>query len=125
MGGDSPRLLQHEVTIVDSGTFLKSKSKSKVMHKIGEILCPEFHFDIASVHAQNEVTDNRKSLTNQKPKGTGRGYTNGLQYYRGVLGTRPFSKLGQYYFEVSINFFVKRSLRQDLIFEVALCRREM
>lgn len=62
-------------------------------------------------------------MINQKPKGTGKGYTNGLQYYRGVLGTRPFSKLGQYYFEVSINFFVKRSLRQDLIFEIALCRR--
>ena len=41
-----------------------------------------------------------------------------LKNYRGAIATKPFSKTGRFYFEVVVYFFIKRQLRNDLIFEV-------
>ena len=46
-----------------------------------------------------------------------------LKNYRGAIGNRAFSKMGRFYFEVVVYFFIKRQLINDLIFEVAITRK--
>lgn len=80
--------------------------------------------DLARLHVQNDITEDGRTLKNQKGrKSSGRNVAAAFKTYRGTIATRPLGKVGQYYFEVQVYIFIKRMLRQDLIFEVGISRK--
>ncbi|XP_062600801.1 E3 ubiquitin-protein ligase TRIM45-like [Saccostrea cucullata] len=104
-----------------------SRSSPVTSHKfkaVGDIICPDMSLNHLTVHPQNELLENQKTLTNQKGRHRPpRNLSQAFQNFRGTIANRSMGRTGQYYFEVNISFFIKRSLRQDLIFEVGLCRK--
>lgn len=70
------------------------------------------------------MTEDGKTLNNQKSRRPpSRDMSQSFQNYRGTMATKPLGKTNQYYFECAVHIFVKRQLRQDLIFEIALARK--
>ncbi|XP_060583449.1 uncharacterized protein LOC132739698 isoform X2 [Ruditapes philippinarum] len=115
---------------VDSGLKLdddddydteRGKPRAKSYRVFGDIICPDFMFDATTCHPQNMVTSDSRTLKNIRGRTAHIGTA--LKNYRGAIGTRPFSKVGRFYFEVVVYFFIKRQLRNDLIFEVAIARK--
>lgn len=93
-----------------------------VLYCIGTFLSGlDFTFDASTCHQQNMVTSDAKTLKNIRGRTNNTGTA--LKNYRGVIGNRAFSKNGRFYFEVVVYFFIKRQLRNDLIFEVAITRK--
>lgn len=91
---------------------------------VGEIICPEFSFDLKSTYHQYELSEDYKTLINQKSRRPpSRDLSTAFQNYRGTIATKPLGKTNQHYFECSVHFFVKRQLRQDLIFEIGIARK--
>ena len=62
------------------------------------------------------VTSDSRTLKNVRGRTANIGTA--LKNYRGAIATKPFSKTGRFYFEAVVYFFIKRQLRNDLIFEV-------
>ena len=79
---------------------------------------PDFCYDPSTCHPQNMVTSDSRTLKNVRGRTANIGTA--LKNYRGAIATKPFSKTGRFYFEVVVYFFIKRQLRNDLIFEVLL-----
>ena len=82
---------------------------------------PDFTYDATTCHPQNMVTPDTRTLKNIRGRTVNIGTA--LKNYRGVLGTKSFNKTGRFYFEIVVYFFIKRQLRNDLIFEVAVARK--
>ena len=80
------------------------------------LLGPDFCYDPTTCHPQNMVTSDSRTLKNVRGRTANIGTA--LKNYRGAIATKPFSKTGRFYFEVVVYFFIKRQLRNDLIFEV-------
>lgn len=85
------------------------------------IVGPDFTFDAQTCHTQDMVTADSRTLKNVRGRIAHIGTA--LKNFRGVIGTKPISKSGRFYFEVVVYFFIKRTMRNDLIFEVALARK--
>ena len=106
------------LTVLESISF--GLDKSKVFPLVG----PDLAMDLSHLHAQNELSDDKKTQTNQKRRHKiARNLTNAFKAFRGTIATHPLDATGQQYFEMRVHFFIKRSLRQDLIFEAGLCRK--
>ncbi|XP_052784297.1 uncharacterized protein LOC128220080 isoform X2 [Mya arenaria] len=98
-----------------------AKNRNRSYRVFGDIICPDFAFDPATCHPQNMVTADSRTLKNVRGRTANIGTA--LKNYRGALGTRAFGQAGRFYFEVVVYFFIKRQLRNDLIFEVAIARK--
>lgn len=82
------------------------------------------NLDHLAIHPQNELLENLKTITNQKSRHRlPRNLSKAFQNFRGTIANRSMGRTGQYYFEVNVSFFITRSLRQDLIFQIGLCRK--
>ncbi|XP_053404507.1 uncharacterized protein LOC123554052 isoform X2 [Mercenaria mercenaria] len=99
----------------------RNKPRARSYRVFGDIVCPDFMYDASTCHPQNMVTSDSRTLKNVRGRTANIGTA--LKNYRGTIGTRPFSKAGRFYFEVVVYFFIKRQLRNDLIFEVAIARK--
>ncbi|KAK3601956.1 hypothetical protein CHS0354_001779 [Potamilus streckersoni] len=102
-------------------TLTKDGGRVKQYRVFGDIVCPDMVLDEGTVHPQCFLTSDGKSLKNTMGRGPVSAL--GLKNYRGVIATKAFSKSGRFYFEVIVHFFIKRQLRQDLIFEIGIARR--
>lgn len=82
---------------------------------------PDFSFDRRRCYIQNSVSKDKLQLTNEKPRHLLPRIANrNFKTYRGTIGTKPLGEKGQQYFEVQIHFFIKRQMRQELVFEIGV-----
>lgn len=75
----------------------------------------EFEFDKSTLYNKRYISDDKKTISNYKitenmKKGNGNTYI-----YKGVLGTRQFTKHDIIYFEVVIYYKILRTLRSEKI----------
>ncbi|KAK3581638.1 hypothetical protein CHS0354_038157, partial [Potamilus streckersoni] len=83
---------------------------------------PNFFLDAGCFHPQNDITNLNKTLRNFGGSSKARGQR--LEIYPGAIGTRAFIKPGRFYFEVDVNFYVHRHLREDQLFEIGMAQGE-
>ncbi|OWF43604.1 Tripartite motif-containing protein 45 [Mizuhopecten yessoensis] len=99
-------------------------SERAMSQKDPELIFPNIDFDSSRCNLQNTVSKNNQRLTNKKSCGpSSRVADHAFVNYRGTISTRPLGKTGQHYFEVQIHLFIKRQLRQELMFEIGLSRK--
>ncbi|XP_069103724.1 E3 ubiquitin-protein ligase TRIM45-like [Argopecten irradians] len=100
-----------------------TNSVGSMSHKEPELYFPDIAFDSSRCNSQNAVSKDNQRFTNQKGRrssGTGgRAFVN----YRGTISTRPLGKTGHQYFEVQVYMFIRRQLRQELMFEIGLSKK--
>ncbi|XP_060082552.1 E3 ubiquitin-protein ligase TRIM71-like [Ylistrum balloti] len=99
-------------------------SEGSMSPKEPELFFPDICFDSSKCHPQNAISKSEQKMTNQKERKLLSGVGNrAFVSYRGTISTRPLGKTGHQYFEVEIYLFIKRQLRQELMFEIGLSRK--
>ncbi|XP_061194588.1 E3 ubiquitin-protein ligase TRIM33-like isoform X1 [Saccostrea echinata] len=94
----------------------------------GDVVCPEFTFDVLTIHNEREVSLDGKVLRNRK---TGKPSSCGtaekqLQNYKGIIGNFAFKDPGKYYYEVDVSFTIYQPLEQTwLVYELGICRKDI
>lgn len=93
-----------------------------------DVTCPDFSFDVLTVHEEREVSIDGKTLRNRKTGNPSSSTVVGpkqLKQYKGIMGNYTFKESGKYYYEVDITFNIIQPLEQTwLVFELGLCRKD-
>ncbi|XP_060082713.1 transcription intermediary factor 1-alpha-like [Ylistrum balloti] len=93
----------------------------------GDVICPNFVFDVETIHMEREVSIDGKQLRNRK-SGSPSGVPNSskqLQKYKGIVGTFGFKEPGKYYYEVDVSFTIHQPLEETwLVFELGIGRAD-
>ncbi|XP_061178169.1 E3 ubiquitin-protein ligase TRIM71-like [Saccostrea echinata] len=97
---------------------------------LGDVICPEFVFDLSISHASIEISENAKHMKAKPIKrphfGSHQSKESGrLINYRGTMANLPLYKTGLFYFEVAVQYKVLRLIRQTMLFEIALARLDV
>ncbi|XP_048745578.1 E3 ubiquitin-protein ligase TRIM33-like isoform X2 [Ostrea edulis] len=94
----------------------------------GDVVCPEFTFDVLTIHNEREVSLDGKVLRNRKTGKPSSSVTaeKQLQNYKGIIGNFAFKELGKYYYEVDVSFTIYQPLEQTwLVYELGICRKDI
>ncbi|XP_022289242.2 uncharacterized protein LOC111101170 isoform X2 [Crassostrea virginica] len=94
----------------------------------GDVVCPEFTFDVLTIHNEREVSLDGKILRNRKTGKPSSSVTAEKQFqnYKGIVGNFAFKDHGKYYYEVDVSFTIYQPLEQTwLVYELGICRKDI